>query len=278
MQDVFTKGMNRWFALKGFQLGMPVEGIDQNFSVEDFQSRIKDFTQYSAALGAAIGGSVRLLSKVRPLGGLAVKAGKWGGRVGKVGNIANITSTVATLLIEVMDSKTTAAELYEAIKPYTSRSDLIGLKLSNARMPNRLREDPKDKTFWTTVVVPVIYADRLPPALILRWFDEFLRSSDSLRHVGLRAKFLGNRARIYPLLVYFDSQKLEEDGESLWPRILENDNKGGVRPRTLSHKASWVEFKAHLSAGVVNVPERRVLSEIFNEDDLQHVLEWGAEQ
>jgi hypothetical protein len=30
-----------------------------------------------------------------------------------------------------------------------------------------------------------------------------------------------------------------------------------------------------LSAGVVNVPERRAISEVFSEDDLHSVLEWG---
>ncbi len=77
------------------------------------------------------------------------------------------------------------------------------------------------------------------------------------------------------MLVYFDRKKLEEDGETLWPHIFEESEKEGLRPRTLSHKPSWAEFKTYLSAGVVNVPGKRAISDVFNEDDLHSILEWG---
>jgi hypothetical protein len=38
------------------------------------------------------------------------------------------------------------------------------------------------------------------------------------------------------------------------------------------------EFKAYLSAGMVNVPDKQVISEIFDEDDLYSVLEWGQSE
>jgi hypothetical protein len=80
-------------------------------------------------------------------------------------------------------------------------------------------------------------------------------------------------------LVYFDSQRFEEHRQALWSEILEEDNTQGVRPRTLRKKASRTpEFKAYLSAGMVNVPEKRVISEIFDEDDLYSVLEWGQSE
>lgn len=80
-------------------------------------------------------------------------------------------------------------------------------------------------------------------------------------------------------MVYFDSQRFEEHRQALWSEILEEDNTQGVRPRTLRKKASWTpEFKAYLSAGMVNVPEKRVISEIFDEDDLYSVLEWGQSE
>ncbi len=136
-----------------------------------------------------------------------------------------------------------------------------------------------NKTFWNTVLVPVIYADQLTPDSILQRFDTFLEAAAPLKHLGVRAKFVGNRARIYPLLIYFDSAKLEEDKALLWPRIFEEDDTEGMRPQTLSTKASWApEFKAKLSAGVVNVQEKWILSAIFDEDDLYNVLEWAQEE
>ncbi len=276
MQDIFTKGLKRWFALEGFQVGMPTKDMDRNFSVEDFQDRIENFTRYSEILGGAIGIAVRLLSKARWIGEFAERAGKWRGWVGTVGGVAGTAITVATLLVEIIESKTTAAEFYEALKPYESRSDYIGLKISGENPPSTFRAHPKNKTFWNTVLVPVIYADDLTPDSIMERFDKFLEASDSLKRLGLRAKFIGNRASIYPLLVYFDSKKLEEDKELLWPQIFEERDTEGLRPRTRSDKASRTPgFKATLSAGVVDVQKRWVCSEIFDEDDLYSVLERG---
>jgi hypothetical protein len=77
-------------------------------------------------------------------------------------------------------------------------------------------------------------------------------------------------------LVYFDSHRFEEHRQTLRPEIFEEDNMEGFRPRYLSKKASWApEFKAYLSAGMVNVPDKQVISEIFDEDDLYSILEWG---
>jgi hypothetical protein len=53
MQDIFIKGMQRWFALKEFQVGIPTAGIDQNLGLENYQSRIKDFGKLATALGPA---------------------------------------------------------------------------------------------------------------------------------------------------------------------------------------------------------------------------------
>lgn len=275
MQDVFTKGIERWFAVKEFHVGIPTQDIDQNFSIEDFQSRIENFTRYSATLETGVGIALRFLAKARPLGGFAKGVGKWGGKLSRVGGVVGAASVLVPLVFEAIESKTTAADFYDALKPYASKSDLIGLKVSKAGSPSSLREDPEDQVLWTTVLVPVLYADELTPASIRERFDEFLESSGSLKRLGLRAKLVGNRARIYPLLVYFDRKKLEEDGETLWPLIFEESDKEGIKPRTLTHRDSWVEFKTQLSAGVVNVPERRAISEVFSEDDLHSVLEWG---
>ncbi len=153
------------------------------------------------------------------------------------------------------------------------------MKISNAKVWNTISEHPGNKTFWNTVLVPVIYADELAPDSILQWFDKFLQASGALKRLGLRVKLVGSRAHIYPLLVYFDSQRFEEHRQALWSEILEEDNTQGVRPRTLRKKVSWTpEFKAYLSAGMVNIPEKLVISEIFDEDDLYSVLEWGQSE
>lgn len=265
MQDIFTKGMQRWFALEKFQVGIPTEDMDQSSGFQEFHSRVKDFGKLAATIWTAL----RFLTKSGRFGGLATKFGRWTGTAGGL----------ITLYDLLIDTKTTAADLYNALKPYLSRADLFGLKISNVSMPSTLREDPKNKTFWNTVLVPVIYADDLTPDSILERFDKFLEAADPLKRLGLRAKFIGNQASIYPLLVYLDSKKLEEDKESLWPQIFEEKGTEGIRPRTHSNKAPWTpEFKAKLSAGVVDVQKRWVLSEIFDEDDLYSVLEWGQSE
>ncbi len=270
MQDIFTKGMQRWFALKEFQVGIPTKDIKQDLGFKDFQRKIEDFVKLAAAVRVAVGVLRKVATRFR---GLAMKGSKWGG--GAVGGIG-----AATLLSNwLIDTGATAADLYNALKPYTSRADLIGLRISDARVPSNLREGPVNRTFWNTVLVPVIYADHLAPDSILQRFDTFLEAAAPLKHLGVRAKFVGNRARIYPLLVYFDSEKLEEDKALLWPRIFEEDDTEGMRPQTLSTKPSWApEYKAKLSAGVVNVQEKWVLSAIFDEDDLYNVLEWAQEE
>ncbi len=265
MQDIFTKGMQRWFALKGFQVGIPTENIEQSLGFEDFQSKVENFGKLAMTVGA----TVSFFRK--RFGGLATKVGKWGGAVGVIGTAISLSD----LLIE---TGATADGLYNALKPYASRADLIGLRISNARVPSTLREVPVNRTFWNTVLVPVIYADQLTPDSILQRFDRFLEAAAPLKRLGVRAKFVGNRAHIYPLLVYFDSEKLEEDKALLWPRIFEEDGAEGMRPQTLSTKASWApELKAKLSVGVVNVQEKWVLSAIFDEDDLYNVLEWAKD-
>ena len=268
MRDNFTKGMQQWFALKGFQVGVPTEGIDQSLGFEDFQSRVKDFGKLAAALGGAVGA----LRRTARFGGLATRVGRWGGAVGAVGAAISLSD----LLI---DTGATADDLYDALKPYASRADLIGLKISDARVPSTLRENPRNKTFWNTVLIPVIYADDLDPDSITRRFDKFLGAADSLKRLGLRAKLEGNRASVYPLLVYFDSKKLEEDKESLWPQVFEDKGTEGIKVRTRSDKSAWTPgFRVKLSAGVVNVSEKWVLSEIFDEDDLYSVMEWGQSE
>src|SRR5215217_4152837 len=255
MQDIFTKGMNKWFALKEFQVGVPTEDIDQRSSFEDFLSRVDKVGLLSTTVGRALGS----LPYAHRVGGVA--------------------GTIILLSDFLIDTKTYAADLYDALKPYVSRADLIGLKISNAKAWNTFREHPGNKTFWNTVLVPVIYADELAPDSILQWFDKFLQASAALKRLGLRVKLVGSRARIYPLLVYFDNQRFEEHRQVLWPEIFEEDDTEGVRPRYLSKKASWTpEFKAYLSAGMVNVPGKQVISEIFDEDDLYSVLEWGQSE
>ena len=178
-----------------------------------------------------------------------------------------------------IDTGATADDLYDALKPYASRADLIGLKISDARVPSTLKENPRNKTFWNTVLIPVIYADDLTPDSIAQRSDKFLGAAASLKRLGLRAKLIGNRASIYPLLVYFDGKKLEEDKELLWPHVFEEEGPGSTRPRTRSDKSSWAPGpRAKLSAGVVNVPEEWALSEVFDEDDLYSVLKWGQSE
>lgn len=269
MQDTFTKGMQQWFALKGFQVGISTEGIDQNLGLKDFQSRIKDFGKLAVALGGAVG----FLQRAGRFGGLATRVGKWGGAAaGTVG----VAISLSDLLI---DTGATADDLYDALKPYTSRTDLIGLKISNARVPSTLREDPKNKTFWNSVLVPLIYADDLTLDSITQRLDRFLEAADSLKRLGLRAKLIGNRASIYPLLVYFDSEKLEADKELLWPQIFEDKGAEGIKPRTRRDKSAWAPgFRVRLSAGVVDVSKEWVLSDIFDGDDLHNVLKWGQSE
>ena len=65
----------------------------------------------------------------------------------------------------------------------------------------------------------------------------------------------------------------------LWPQVFGKEGTGGsIRPLTRTDRSSWMPgLKAKLSAGVVNVPEGWVLSEVFDEDDLYSVLRWGEE-
>ena len=161
MQDIFTKGMQRWFALEKFQVGIPTDDMDQTSGFQDFHSKVKDFGKLAATIWTAL----RLLTKSGRFGGLATKFGRWTGAVG-------VITTLYDLLI---DTKTTAADLYDALKPYLSRADLFGLKISDVSMPSTLREDPKNKTFWNTVLVPVIFADDLTPDSIFQRFDKFMQ-------------------------------------------------------------------------------------------------------
>src|SRR5918992_298460 len=283
MQDVFTKGMYRWFALKEFQVGVPVEDIDHRSSFEELQSSINKVGLLSTTVGRALNSLPHtrrvgaVAAKTGKLGGVTGRVGKLGGAAGKIGKAGGVAGTIVLLSDFLIDTKTSAADLYDALKPYVSRADLIGLKISNAKVWNTFNEHPGNKTFWNTVLVPVIFADELTPDSILQWFNKFLQASAALKRLGLRVKLVGSRAHIYPLLVYFDSQRFEEHRQALWSEILEEDNAQGVRPRTLGKKASWTpEFKAYLSPGMVNVPEKLVISEIFDEDDLYSVLEWGA--
>src|SRR5918995_1490633 len=223
MQDIFTKGMNKWFALKEFQVGVPTEDIDQKTSFEDFVSRIDKVGLLSTTIGRALGS----LPHAHRVGGFAAKTGKLGGVAGRVVLLSDF----------LIDTKTSAADLYDALKPYVSRADLIGLKISNAQVWKTFREHPGNKTFWNTVVVPVIYADELAPDSILQWFDKFLQASAALKRLGLRLKLVGSRAHIYPLLVYFDSQTFEEHRQALSPEIFHEDDTEGVRPRYLSKRA-----------------------------------------
>jgi hypothetical protein len=167
MQDVFTKGMNRWFALKEFQVGVPTEGIDQRSSFEELQSRINKVGSLSTTVGRAlnslpharrVGGGA---AKTGKLGGVPGRVGKLGGAAGKIGKAGGVAGTVVLLSDFLIDTETSAADLYDALKPYISRADIIALKISNAKAWRAFREHPDNKTFWNTVLVPVIYADEL---------------------------------------------------------------------------------------------------------------------
>jgi hypothetical protein len=285
MQEVFTKGMNRWFALKEFQVGVPVEDIDQRSSFEELQSSINKVGLLSTTVGRALNSLPNtrrvgaVAAKTGKLGGVTGRVGKLGGAAGKIGKAGGVAGTVVLLSDFLINTKTSAADLYDALKPYVSRADIIGLKISNAKAWSAFREHPGNKTFGNTVLVPVIYADELTPVSILEWFDKFLEASGALKRLGLRVRLVGSRAHIYPLLVYFDGQRFEEHLQGLLSEIFEEDNAQGVRPRTLGKRASWTpEFKAYLSAGMVNVAEKRVISEIFDDDDLYSVLEWGQSE
>src|SRR3712207_1414219 len=137
MQDIFTKGMNKWFALKEFQVGVPTEDIDQKSSFEDFLSRIDKVSLLSTTVGRALGSlphahRVRgFAAKTGKVGGVAGRVGKLGGAAGKVGKAGGVAGTVVLLSDFLIDTKTSAADLYDALKPYVSRADLIGLKISN---------------------------------------------------------------------------------------------------------------------------------------------------
>jgi hypothetical protein len=285
MQEIFTKGMNKWFVLKEFQVGVPTEDVDQSSSFEDFLTRVDKVGLLSTTVGRALGSLPHghrvggFAAKTGKLGGVAGRIGKVGDAAGRIGKAGGAAGTIVLLSDFLIDTKTSAADLYDALKPYVSRADLIGLKISNAKAWNTFREPPGNKTFWNTVLVPVIYADELASEAVLQWFDKFLRASAALKRLGLRVKLVGSRAHIYPLLVYFDSQRFEEHRQALWPEIFEEDDTEGVRPRYLSKRASWTpEFKAYLSAEMVNVPGKQVISEIFDEDDLYSVLEWGQSE
>ncbi len=269
MQDIFTKGMQQWFHQNQFQVGIPTEGIDQKkWSLGDFNTRFKDFEKHAVAIWG-VAGALKLAERFRRFG---PQAGNLASAIGTIGGILALSDYL-------IDTGATVDDLYNALKPYASRADLIGLKISNAAVPNTLRDHPRNKTFWNTVLIPVIYADNLTPDSITQRFDKFLEAAPALKRLGLRAKLIGNRASIYPLLVYFESHRFEEDKESLWPRIFEEAGAESMKSRIPRMKASWTpELKAKLSVGVVNVSDDWVRSEIFDEDDLYHVFEWGQRE
>lgn len=102
MQDVFTKGMNRWFALKEFQVGVPTEDIDQRSTFEELQARINKVGLLSTTVGRAlnslpharrVGG---VAAKTGKLGGITGRVGKLGGATGKIGKAGGVAGTVAT--------------------------------------------------------------------------------------------------------------------------------------------------------------------------------------
>ena len=238
---------------------IPAGGIDQGSEFEDFLKKFNDLAKVYPAVWAVL----RNLQKVRWLRGRIPNAG------GKLGTAASAVSAAAAIAEYLIETGATPAALHEALKPYTSRADLFGLKISDMNPPST----------FNTVLIPIIYADDLTPNTILQRFAKFLEASDSLKRLGLRAKFVGNQASIYPLLIYFDSKRLEQDKELLWPQIFEEKGTEGLKPRTRSDKASRTPgFKATLSAGVVDVQERWVLSDIFDADDLHSVLKWGTER
>lgn len=269
MQGIFTKGMQEWFERNQFQVGIPAKGIDQpEWSLGDFNTKFKDFEKLAVAIGG-VTGVFKLAERFRKLG---PHVGKLGGAIGTVGGVLAVSDFL-------IDTGATVDDLYNALKPYASRADLVGLKISNAAVPSTLRDHPRNKTFWNTVLIPVIYADDLAPDSITQRFDKFSEAAPALKRLGLRAKLIGNRASIYPLLVYFDTQRFEEDKETLWPQIFKEAGAGSAEPRTPRTRASWKpELKAKLSVGMVNVSDNQVFSEIFDEDDLYHVMEWGQSE
>lgn len=269
MQGIFTKGMHEWFDRNQFRVGIPTKDIDQKeWSLGDFRTKFKDFEKLTVAIGG-VTGVLKLAERFRRFG---PHVGKLGGAVGTVGGVLAVSDFL-------IDTGATADDLYNALKPYASRADLVGLKISNAAVPSTLKDHPRNKTFWNTVLIPVIYADDLAPDSITQRFDKFSEAAPALKRLGLRAKLIGNRASIYPLLVYFDSQRFEEHKETLWPQISKEAGAESTQSRTSKIKASWTPgLRAKLSVGMVNVSDKWVLSEIFDEDDLYHVLEWGQSE
>ncbi len=268
MHDIFTKGMERWFERNRFQIGIPTKDIDQDFGFEHFISGFKEFKKLARVFGG-VAGAVKVAERFRKIG---PHVGKLGGAIGTVSGVLAVSDFL-------IDTGATADDLYNALKPYASRADLIGLKISDAAVPSTLRDHPRNKTFWNTVLIPVIYADNLTPDSITQRFDKFVEAAPALKRLGLRAKLIGNRASIYPLLVYFDSHRFEEDKGSLWPEISKEAGAESTKSRIPRIKAVRTpELKAKLSVGMVNVSENRVLSEIFDEDDLYHVMEWGQSE
>ena len=52
MQDVFTKGMNRWFALKEFQVGVPTDDIDiRDRALRSFNQRLTRLVRFPQLSG-----------------------------------------------------------------------------------------------------------------------------------------------------------------------------------------------------------------------------------
>ncbi len=269
MQGMFTKGMEEWFKRNQFQVGIPARGIDQKkWNFRDFNTRFKDYEKLAGTIWG-VAGALKVAERFR----------KFGPQVGKLGGAIGAVSGVLMLSDFLIDTGATVDDLYNALKPYASRADLFGLKISDAAVPSTLRDHPRNKTFWNTVLIPVIYADNLTPDSITQRFDKFVEAAPALKRLGLRAKLIGNRASIYPLLVYFDSHRFEEDKGSLWPEISKEAGAESTKSRIPRIKAVRTpELKAKLSVGMVNVSDNRVLSEIFDEDDLYHVLKWGQSE
>jgi hypothetical protein len=137
MQGIFTKGMQEWFDRNRFQVGIPTEGIDQEkWNLGDFRTRFKDFEKVAGVVGG-VAGAFKLAERFRRLG---PHVGKLGGAIGAVGMVLALSDFL-------IDTVANADDLYNALKPYASRADLIGLRISNPRVPSALKDHPRDKTF-----------------------------------------------------------------------------------------------------------------------------------
>jgi hypothetical protein len=118
-------------------------------------------------------------------------------------------------------------QFFRALVPYVPLCNLLGSKIE----------------LGAVTLVPVLYADELPPAILEQRFEEFMDLAGPLTQFGPRLNLQAmGYATIFPLLIYFDSKKYSADLPEIIPDAWQKR----------------IMRRIYLQATMVNVPDQQV--------------------